>query len=163
MDRSTDTARVTRQGRAPRATTPLRTSPDVPAGQIAPAVTEAFLAFIAALDAHTPAAAAGDPGLNVFIRDRATGETAGTLPVTEDTAIAILAAHSTALNVRPTGTAPAEADAEPAPEHTRPAGARPAWVLDPARPTAPSVTRLRNTLARPLRSVPTGPQAGDTR
>lgn len=85
--------------------------PTAPAGQLPATVTEAFIRLVALLDERTP----GAPALDVVVRDRATGETAGILPVTEDMAVALLAAFSDTVSaVRPAGDHSRTADTAPA-------------------------------------------------
>lgn len=152
-DRTSADIRTIRPG--PRAAT----SNAVPAGQIPADVTAKFLAFITALDAHTTTPA---DELQIVVRNRATGHVAGTVPVTEDVAIAVLTAlHNTAHQVRPTGTAPAECEGEPETQHTRPA-----WLpdADDAEGTARSVARLRQVLApAPVQApvIPAQPQPAE--
>ncbi|MFD8384338.1 hypothetical protein ACFV2X_38450 [Streptomyces sp. NPDC059679] len=85
--------------------------PNVPAGQLPATVTEAFIRLVALLDQRT----AGGLALDVVVRDRVTGETAGVLPVTEDMAVALLAAFcDTVSAVRPAGEHFRTADTAPA-------------------------------------------------
>lgn len=74
-----------------------RTADTAPAGQIPATVTAAFIHLVELLNQQTD----GAPELDVVVRDRATGETAGILPVSEDMAVSLLAAHgATATAVR---------------------------------------------------------------
>lgn len=80
---------------------PAAKAPSTPAGQVPASVTAAFIHLVTLLNEQTD----GRAELDVLVRDRATGETAGIAPVSEDMAIAMLAGFSSAAAVRPAGPA----------------------------------------------------------